>query len=127
MFRQLGDELVFDENGLLKKGLVIRLLVLPNEIAEVRESLKWIRDELSSKVSVSLMAQYYPTNKAVTDARYVLLSRKISEREWVSANDALAEFGFESGFIQEFKGAAHYYRPDFSNREKPFEDIRDFA
>jgi putative pyruvate formate lyase activating enzyme len=126
MFRQTGNKLVYDDDGLLKRGLVIRLLVLPNDIAEVRESLKWIRDELGAKVSVSLMAQYYPTNKAATGARYVLLSRKISEREWISANDALAEFGFENGFIQEFEGAAHYYRPDFSNREKPFKDIRDF-
>jgi len=126
MFRQLGNELVFDDDGLLVRGLVIRLLVLPNDIAEVRESLKWIRDELSPKVSVSLMAQYYATNKAATDSRYILLSRKISEREWFTAVDALDEFGFENGFIQEFECAAHYYRPDFSDPEKPFRDIRDF-
>src|SRR5216117_2145270 len=59
MHRQMGDELVFGEDGLLKRGLVIRLLVLPNDLGGVRESLEWIRDELSPGVAVSLMAQYY--------------------------------------------------------------------
>src|SRR5258705_8999385 len=45
MFRQTGDKLVFDENGLLKRGLVIGLLVLPNDIGSIRESIEWIRDE----------------------------------------------------------------------------------
>src|SRR5256712_1345522 len=50
MHRQTGDELVYGEDGLLKRGLVIRLLVLPNDIGGVRESLEWIRDELSPGV-----------------------------------------------------------------------------
>src|SRR6266481_4308158 len=70
MHRQTGNELVYDEDGLLKSGLVIRLLVLPNDVGGVRESLRWIHDELSSRVSVSLMAQYYPTNVAGTNQRY---------------------------------------------------------
>src|SRR5262245_34316750 len=61
MYRQTGPELVFDDKGLLQRGLIIRLLVLPNDIGGVRESLKWIRDTLSPRVAVSLMAQYYPT------------------------------------------------------------------
>src|SRR5207244_2702470 len=75
MCRQMGDELVYDEDGLLKRGLVIRLLVLPNDISGVRESLRWIHDELSPGVAVSLMAQYYPANVAGTNQRYTLLSR----------------------------------------------------
>jgi putative pyruvate formate lyase activating enzyme len=126
MFRQTGDKLIFDENGLLQRGLMIRLLVLPNDIAEIEESLRWIKSELSPKVAISLMAQYYATNKAATDDRYILLSRKISEREWFSAIEALETIGFEQGFMQEFDGASHYYRPDFTNAEKPFKDIRDF-
>ncbi len=126
MFRQMGDELVFDENGLLKKGLMIRLLVLPNDIAGIEENLRWIRDELSPKVAISLMAQYYATNKAATDERYILLSRKISEREWQKAVALLAELGIEEGFMQEYESSALYYRPDFTDAEKPFKDIRDF-
>lgn len=125
MHRQMGDELVF-ENGLLKQGLMIRLLVLPNDIAGIEENLRWIRDELSPKTAISLMAQYYATNKAATDDRYILLSRRISEGEWFDAVSLLDELGIEEGFMQEYESASHYYRPDFADREKPFRDIRDF-
>ena len=126
MFRQTGDELVFGPEGTLQRGLVVRLLVLPNDVAGVRESLEWIRDELSPRVAVSLMAQYYATNKAATDERYTLLSRRVSESEWWRAVSALEEFGMEEGWMQEYDGASHYYRPDFTNAEEPFKDIRDF-
>jgi putative pyruvate formate lyase activating enzyme len=126
MHRQMGDELVFDENGLLQRGLLIRLLVLPNDIAEIEKSLRWIRDELSPKTAISLMAQYYATNKAATDERYILLSRRISEGEWFEAVSLLDDLGIEEGFMQEYESASHYYRPDFTDKEKPFKDIRDF-
>jgi putative pyruvate formate lyase activating enzyme len=127
MYRQTGDELIYDKSGLLRRGLVIRLLVLPNDIGGLRESLEWIRDELSPRVAISLMAQYYPTNVAGTNQRYTLLSRRISESEWLRAISALEEFGFEEGWIQEYDGAPFYYRPDFNNAETPFRDVRDFS
>ena len=127
MYRQVGDQLVFDENGILQRGLIIRLLVLPNEIGGIRESLQWIRDELSPNVAISLMAQYYPTHQAASNNRYVLLSRRVSESEWWRATSLLSEFGMENGWMQEFDGSAFYYRPDFSNTQTPFKDIRDFS
>jgi putative pyruvate formate lyase activating enzyme len=126
MFRQTGDELVFDESGLLKRGLVVRLLVLPNDIGSIRESIEWIRDELSPRVAISLMAQYYPTHQAETNKRFVLLSRRIRESEWLKATAALEELGMTEGWLQEFDGASYYYRPDFNNADQPFKDIRDF-
>jgi putative pyruvate formate lyase activating enzyme len=126
MYRQTGDELVFDEAGLLRRGLVVRLLVLPNDIAGVRESLEWIRASLSPRVAVSLMAQYYATNRAATDERYTLLSRRITESEWLRAVALLDELGMEEGWMQEYDGAAHYYRPNFNDPATPFKDIRDF-
>jgi putative pyruvate formate lyase activating enzyme len=126
MYRQMGDEPVY-ENGLLKRGLVIRLLVLPNDIGSLRESLQWIRDELSPRAAVSLMAQYYPTNVAGTNARYVLLSRRLNESEWLQATSALEELGMEEGWMQEYDGAAFYYRPDFDDADTPFRDVRDFV
>jgi putative pyruvate formate lyase activating enzyme len=127
MHRQMGDKLVYDENGLLKRGLVVRLLVLPNDIAGVHESLQWIRAELSPRVAVSLMAQYYPTNVAGANQRYVLLSRRLRETEWMNAVAALGELGMQEGWMQEYDGAAFYYRPDFDDRETPFRDVRDFV
>ncbi len=126
MHRQMGSELVFDSNGLLKRGLLIRLLVLPNDIAGLEENLRWIRDELGPRTAISLMAQYYATNKAATDPRYILLSRRISEGEWFEAVSLLETLGIEEGFMQEYEAASFYYRPDFSDAEKPFKDIRDF-
>jgi putative pyruvate formate lyase activating enzyme len=126
MFRQTGPDLVFDEDGLLKRGLVVRLLVLPNDVASVEESIEWIRDELSPRVAISLMAQYYPTHQAETNNRYVLLSRRIRELEWLKATSALEELGMEEGWVQEFNGASYYYRPDFTDADRPFKDIRDF-
>ena len=127
MHRQMGDELVFGGDGLLNRGLLIRLLVLPNDIAEIEKSLRWIRDELSPKTAISLMAQYYATNKAATDEKYILLSRRISEREWFEAVSLLDDLGMEEGFMQEYESASYYYRPDFNDRDEPFKDIRDFA
>src|SRR5437870_4503496 len=127
MFRQTGDELVYDKDGLLKRGLVIRLLVLPNDIGGLRESLQWIRDELSPRVAVSLMAQYYPTNVAGANQRYILLSRRINESEWLRAVSALEELGMEGGWMLEYDGAAFYYRPDFDDSETPFRDVRVFV
>jgi putative pyruvate formate lyase activating enzyme len=127
MHRQMSDALVFDKNGLLKRGLIIRLLVLPNELGGVGESLAWIRDSLGPGVAVSLMAQYYPTHQAAQNQRYILLSRRIRESEWLTAVSALTELGLDEGWIQEFDGAAYYYRPDFNDSETPFRDIRDFS
>jgi len=127
MHRQMGSELVYDKDGLLKRGLVIRLLVLPNDIGGVGESLQWIRDELSPGVAVSLMAQYYPTNVAGSNQRYALLSRRIRETEWLRAVAALDEMGMQDGWMQEFDGAAFYYRPNFDDPETPFRDVRDFT
>ncbi|HVS81658.1 MAG TPA: radical SAM protein [Pyrinomonadaceae bacterium] len=126
MHRQMSDELVFDKDGLLKRGLVIRLLVLPNDVGGVRESLQWIRAELSPRVAVSLMAQYYPTNVAGTNQRYALLSRRIRETEWLRAVAVLDELGMQKGWMQEYDGSAFYYRPDFKDQKTPFRDVRDF-
>jgi putative pyruvate formate lyase activating enzyme len=83
-------------------------LVHPNDVGSVEEQIEWIRDELSPRVAISLMAQYYPTHQAETNSRYVLLSRRIRESEWVKATSALELLGMEEGWVQEFDGAAYY-------------------
>jgi putative pyruvate formate lyase activating enzyme len=135
MHRQMGSELVVEgtrtpssaSQPILKRGLLIRLLVLPNDIAGLEKNLRWIRDELGPKTAISLMAQYYATNKAATDARYILLSRRISTGEWFDAVSLLDELGMEEGFMQEYESASYYYRPDFNDPDRPFRDIRDFT
>lgn len=116
MYRQMGSELVMGEDGLVKRGLIIRHLVLPNDIAGSKESLKFIRNELSNRVTLSIMSQYYPTHKA---KNLPLLDRKIRESEYDKVLQLLEKLEFEEGWIQDFE-STDYYRPDFDNREQPF-------
>lgn len=125
MYRQTGPDLVMGEDGLLRRGLVIRLLVLPNDIGGIADSLRWISEELSPKVAVSLMAQYFPTNKVGLE-RYPLISRKIRWAEWLEAVEQMEALGMDEGWMQDFDSASEYYRPDFGDAKMPFKDIVDF-
>ena len=126
MYRQKGSALVLGEDGLLKSGLLVRMLVLPNNAAGIAESLSWIAETLSPRVAISLMAQYYPIHRAVGNEKYAALNRSITAGEWEEALTALEANGMESGFQQELTTANRYYRPDFRDRSTPFRDIRDF-
>jgi putative pyruvate formate lyase activating enzyme len=127
MLRQVGDTWDLAPDGTLARGLLVRILVLPNDLADVGESLRWIASELSPRVGISLMAQYYPTHRA-TSGRYPLLERGISAGEWARALDALERLmEGDHHHVQDHCGAAEYYRPDFSDRVVPFKDISDFT
>ncbi len=134
MHRQLGDGLVLDERGLLRRGLVIRLLVLPNDLAGLEDTLAWLRDEVSPGVTLSVMSQYYPTHmvgrpgRAGGEALFPLLDRHLRPREWEKALELVERYGFENGWIQPLAaGASDYYRPDFSDSARPFAAARDFS
>ncbi len=126
MYRQKGSTLVFGEDGLLRSGLLVRILVLPNNLARVSESLAWIAETLSPRVAISLMAQYYPIHRAASNEKYAAVNRSITTAEWEEALAALEANGMDRGYQQELETATKYYRPDFSDRETPFKDIRDF-
>lgn len=126
MYRQKGSTLLFGEDGLLKSGLLVRTLVLPNNVARVGDSLAWIAETLSPRVAVSLMAQYYPIHRAATNEKYAALNRSITAVEWEEALAALETNGMGEGYQQELETANKYYRPDFTDGETPFKDIRDF-
>jgi putative pyruvate formate lyase activating enzyme len=126
MYRQKGAGLVFDEEGSLVAGLLVRMLVLPENVAGISESLAWIAETLSPRVAISLMSQYYPIHRAASSGKYSALSRSITAAEWEEALAALASNGMENGYQQEFETANRYYRPDFTDRDIPFRDIRDF-
>lgn len=115
MFRQVGI-LEIDSSGIARRGLIVRHLILPNDLAQTEETFRFLAYEVSRFVNVSLMAQYYPTNKA---ERIPLLSRKIRESEYEKAIELLEKYQLENGWIQELEGAAETYQPDF-NRESPF-------
>jgi putative pyruvate formate lyase activating enzyme len=123
MYRQKGSDLMYGEDGLVKRGLIIRHLVLPNDMAGSDETLKMISG-LSPNLTLSVMSQYYPTNR-VSDInseksdRILLINRKIREREYEKVLDLLDMYEIENGWAQEFE-SQDYYRPDFADRVEPF-------
>ncbi|MGO9480313.1 MAG: radical SAM protein [Candidatus Kryptoniota bacterium] len=116
MHKQVGSELLLDDDGLLKRGLLIRHLVLPNDVAGTEETIRWISEELGKAVAVSIMSQYYPTNKAES---ITLLNRHIRESEYEKALALLDKYGLENGWMQNFE-SNDYYKPDFTDRVEPF-------
>lgn len=97
MQRQVGD-LVIDSSGLAKKGLIIRLLAIPNNISGTIASLKFIKDNISVKTYLSIMSQYYPTFKAY---EYKEISQGISRGEYKNIVDEASLLGLNNGWIQE--------------------------
>jgi putative pyruvate formate lyase activating enzyme len=113
MKRQAGDLLV--EDGVAKKGLLIRHLVLPANLAGSRHIIGWIKEHLGTGTFISLMSQYYPVYKALT---HPMLNRKIRYDEYNDLVAFLSENGFENVFIQELESAPLFV-PDFEHTE-PF-------
>ena len=116
MYEQVGSEVVY-ENGVIVSGLIIRHLVLPNDLSETKEVFKFISRDLDPNIHISVMAQYYPTNRAFKN---ILLNRKITQTEYNRVIYLLERYGLENGWIQELE-SNETYRPHFEqDREDPF-------
>lgn len=109
MYNQVGSP-VLDENGMMKKGLIIRHLVLPNNIQNSRDVLKWINDNIDKNVFVSVMAQYFPTNKAKD---FPEINRKLTKEEYEEIENYLYSLDLDNGYIQELGEHEEEYFPDF--------------
>ncbi|MDI3476571.1 MAG: putative pyruvate formate lyase activating enzyme [Thermoanaerobacterium sp.] len=109
MYRQVGNP-VFDNEGIMKKGMIIRHLILPGKLNETKEILKWISDNLPKEIYVSLMGQYTPFYNA---NKYQELNRRISNKEYEEAIEYFFEIGLENGFVQDNESASESYIPDF--------------
>jgi putative pyruvate formate lyase activating enzyme len=118
MYRQVGDELVY-EGGVAVRGMIIRHLILPNDLSETENVFKFIAEELSPKIHISLMSQYFPSNKAYTDD---LFSRPLHKTEYDKAVNLLDKYGLYNGWIQEME-SSRIYRPNFNeDRLNPFKN-----
>jgi putative pyruvate formate lyase activating enzyme len=116
MQRQVGD-LVVDEDGIAQKGLIVRHLILPNRIAGSEACLTWLVREVSPKVAVSIMSQYYPAHRA---RKYKELNRRITSEEYEEVVKLAEKLRIENGWMQGMS-SAESYRPDFKS-EEPFEE-----
>ena len=118
MYRQVGD-LEVDDEGIARRGLIVRHLILPNSLADSQGSLGWLVGEVSPTVAVSIMSQYFPAHRA---AQIPLLSRKISCSEYTEVITLLDKLGIENGWVQEMESAENYL-PDFTREGHPFAPV----
>lgn len=109
MYRQVGCP-VFDENGIIQKGLIIRHLVLPNHLQNSKHVLKWIKENMPEDTYVSVMAQYFPTYKAKEDD---LINRKLTKKEYKEIEEFLYTLDLRNGYMQELGEHEEEYVPDF--------------
>lgn len=107
MYRQVGSPQL-NENGIMQKGLMIRHLVLPNNIENSKKVLKWIKENIDNNVFVSIMAQYFPTYKAKNVDK---LSRKLTKQEYEEIENYLYDLDLENGYIQELGEHEEEYVP----------------
>lgn len=108
MYKQVG-KLEFDKEALIKKGVIIRHLVLPNHIENSKRVLKWIKSNFGDKVNVSVMAQYFPTYRAIESD----LNRKLTKEEYKEIEQYLYKLNLKNGYIQELGEHEEEYVPNW--------------
>lgn len=117
MYRQMGPVLHLDADGLALRGMIVRHLVLPGQVANSLQVLRFLAAELSPKLTLSLMAQYRPIAAV---AAHPHLRRRLNCEEYAAVMREMEKLGFNDGFVQELV-SADYYWPDFSKPD-PFND-----
>ncbi len=117
MYRQKGSSLITDDDGAAERGILIRHLVLPGHVQNSIDVLRFIAEEISTSIHISLMSQYHPTF-SVNDKPP--LNRPLYQEEYFRVVDEFYRLGFRNGFIQDLD-SYESYRPDFDQKH-PFED-----
>ncbi|MBD5459117.1 MAG: radical SAM protein [Lachnospiraceae bacterium] len=112
MVRTAG-ELVFDENGMMKKGVIVRHLLLPGHKKNARDVLKYVYETYGDSVYLSLMNQYTPPAGLKGKPDYEEIGRKVTKREYDAVTDYAIELGIRNAFIQEGDTAKESFIPAF--------------
>ena len=108
MYKQVGVP-QFNEKGLIKKGLIIRHLILPNHIQNSKMVLKWVSRNIDKRVLISIMAQYFPTNKAMETSD---INRKLLPEELTDIENFINKLDI-NGYIQDLEDDETKYVPQF--------------
>ncbi len=116
MYRQKGATLMSGEDHLAESGIIVRHLVLPDQVKNSLNVLRFLAEEISPRIHISLMAQYYPSERVKSHPQ---LGRSVTESEYSQVVDEMEKLGMYHGWIQEFE-SSDFYRPDFDNIH-PFE------
>ncbi len=112
MYKQSGH-LCMDAQGIAIKGMLVRILVLPGDLAGAKDSLRMLCDTFGHKLHISLMAQYYPAGDADV---YPELNRCITEKEYEEVLDTAAQLNLENVFVQNDTGSK-LWTPEFARRD----------
>lgn len=104
MQRQVGIADI-DDNGIIKKGVVVRHLVLPNNISGTEKIMKFIAEEISRDTYISLMSQYLPYYKA---SEFKEISRRLISQEYEEAKEIMQKYGLYNGWVQESYGSERF-------------------
>lgn len=113
MFRQVGFP-VYNEQGLMEQGLMIRHLVLPGHTKESIAALHWISEYLPKGVAISLMAQYFPPKGVSLPLD---LQRKLTKREYDKVVQAMLDLQLTEGYVQKREAAAEEYVPTWDMKK----------
>ena len=108
MFRQVGG-LQISEDGLLKKGVIVRVLILPGHIEDAKNIINYLYKTFGDSIIISIMNQFTPVNKC----KYDNLNRKVTDDEYNEVIDFAAELGIVNAFVQEGDAAEESFIPDF--------------
>lgn len=109
MVRQTGTA-EFDEQGMMKKGVIVRHLLLPNHLKNAKALVEHVHKTYGNQVYLSLMNQYTPLPWVKA---YPELDRRVTKREYEKLIDYALSIGVENGFIQEGETAEESFIPDF--------------
>jgi len=116
MFRQKGNVLHLNENGVAERGIIVRHLVLPGAVENSLSVLRFLAEEVSTGITISLMSQYHPIPSV---SKKTPLNRKLSNSEYSKVADEMERLGFSKGWVQD-PNSSDFYFPDFES-ESPFE------
>lgn len=110
MQRQVGS-LALDENGIAKKGMIIRHMVLPGNISQAVKVFSWVRENLPEETYISVMRQYTPFGKA---KNMPPINRKLSSREYSIVKEKIYALGFENCYFQSKDSSTEEFIPNFN-------------
>lgn len=101
-----------EENLLMKKGVLVRHLILPGHTEESKDILKYLIETYGDKIYISIMNQYTPM-PGIAEKGFPELNRKVTEREYDKVIDYAIGLGLENGFVQEGETAEESFIPSF--------------
>lgn len=111
MVRQTGSPLIDAPSGLMKKGVIVRHLLLPGEAGDSKRILRYLHDTYGNDIFISIMNQYTPLEQV---SHIPSLNRRITEQEYRRVLDFAEKIGIEQGFLQEEECADESFIPSFN-------------